>query len=106
MRLLLDLGGDEPPKELVISEKSLRQVRANFNPSGFGNVDRAKLLCAALITEAEHAASAKDAQDEARRCSAIARTHIETGAMYIVKALTTPPPEPPTTAPQNAQQPA
>lgn len=96
--------GDEPPKELAIGDGALRLVRASFNPSGNEGVDRAKLLCAALIEEANNAASSEGAGDEERRCAAIARTQVETGAMFIVKALTAQPPAPKTEDP--ATQPA
>lgn len=68
------------------SETSLLQVRAQFNPSGLSGVDRVKLFAAALITELE---PIKAQGGEAGRCAAIAITHIETGAMFGVKAVTT-----------------
>lgn len=98
MKVYVQLG-DEPPREVVVTDKAMAQVRSQFNPSGLERVDTAKLLCAALISQAEEAASSEGARDEERRCAAIARTHIETGAMFIVKALTTPTPAP-TTEPQ------
>lgn len=83
---------DEPPQQIVVTDKAMAKVRASFNPSGRPDVDMAKLLCAAPLTEAEHAATGEDSGDEERRLSLSAAHYIETGAMFIVKALTTPPP--------------
>lgn len=107
MRVFVQLG-EETPQELVIDERSMNQVRASFNPSGSEKIDTAKVLCAALLTYATHAAAGENAGDEERRLAAIARTHIETGAMFIVKALTTqlaPALEPSPVDPAAAEQP-
>lgn len=95
-------SGDGPPVEIPVSEKALHIMRANFNPSGVSAVDKAKLLAAALLTQAEDAANAPEATKEHGRCAGTALHYIETGAMYAVKALTAglsvAPPPPPATA--------
>lgn len=69
-------------EELSISDAALKLVRASFNPSGKPEVDAAKLLAAALVDKTMGA----DPVDG--RAMAIARQHFETGAMFLVKALT------------------
>lgn len=89
MKVFVQLG-DTPPEEVVISQAAMDVVRSGHNPSHLVTVDRVKLLCAALLSEADVAASTPEAKDEERRCAGLAKINIEVGSMYIVKAVTTP----------------
>jgi hypothetical protein len=90
-----------------VSNSALRRVRAGFNPALSEEVGHLKLLAAALITACERlkdrekpmlptadqppdlpASKMWEAIDEGAREAAVAITHIETGAMYAVKAAT------------------
>lgn len=99
-------SGDGPPVEIPVSEKALRIMRANFNPSGFSAVDIAKLLAAAMFTQTEDAANAPNATKEHGRCAGIAQHYAEIGGIYAVKALTAglsvAPPPPPAPAAEGA----
>jgi len=76
-----------PEAAILISDASLELVRSDFNPSGLDTVRQIKLLAAALITMAEEVRGSIPAS--ARHC-ALSITAIEDGAMWLVKAATTP----------------
>lgn len=71
--------------QVIVSETALAAVRHTFNPSGSSEVETAKLLAAAAITQME---PVRDARGEGGRCAAIAVTGIEQAAMWAVKAVT------------------
>lgn len=73
-----------------------RRVRVDF--AATGRVARIKHLCAAVIDECN--AEQPDADGEYLRLMALAMTHVETAAMFAVKAATYAPP--PTTPPASA----
>ena len=62
-------------------EDALKQVRADFNPSGSLDVDSIKRLAAALI-------SVVNEKLPPSREASQAKTEIEAGAMWAVKAAT------------------
>jgi hypothetical protein len=92
---------------LEINEEAMDIVRGDFNPSRNGKVGMAKAIAAALITmaqdsqdrpllptgsdDAQHVANQRlnHALVRAIREGALAITHVETGAMFLVKAVTT-----------------
>jgi len=88
---------DHPPRywlpdpALKLSDTSLELVRSEFNPSGIDAVTKLKLMAAALITMAEEIRGS--IPTSARHC-ALGITAIEDGAMWLVKAATTPVPKP------------
>lgn len=69
------------PAALMSEGPGANLVRVRFNPSNSGAVDRIKTLAAALINEIE-------ASEDSGRCAALAKTAIEEGAMWGVKAVT------------------
>jgi hypothetical protein len=71
----------DPDSAIPISQHAFDLVRCAFNPSGLSEVDRAKVMSAALITMAEKA-------NKDPRLSAIAAAKIEEAAMWLVKAMT------------------
>jgi hypothetical protein len=91
---------------LELNEEAMDIVRGDFNPSRSPNVAYAKALAAALITMAQdsqdrpllpvsdggaqHVANERlnHALVRAIREAALAITHFETGAMFLVKAAT------------------
>lgn len=70
------------------------KVGIGFNPSGNQEVDAVKKLSAVLIDTINAIAVDGDATDakvsEVMRLKAIAMTHVETAAMFAVKAATKP----------------
>ena len=89
------------------SKSALAIVRADFNPGHHTDVGRLKLLCAALITEAENLRARpllsestlsgadvvpyrrkNESLKLAQRNASIAITHLEDAAMHLVKAAT------------------
>jgi hypothetical protein len=60
-------------------------THADFNPDGDDRIDRVKAKADELIDLIEELAENKEG--EARRRFALARTNIEQGAMWAVKAL-------------------
>jgi len=94
--------------EIEVDSAAASIVRVDFNPARMLDVGKAKLLAAALITMAQDFQAApllgdsiggqpaihianmnwNAAQVRARREAAIAITEIETGLMFLVKALT------------------
>ena len=67
------------------SAEALAFVRHKFNPSGLPQVERIKLLSAALITELRAVA---DRNAYAGREIAVAVTHVQTASMFGVAAAT------------------
>jgi len=63
------------------------RVRADFNPSKSSAVDLIKQQAAKFINTC-NALSDKTTDPEVGRCLSIAMTHMETAAMYAVKAAT------------------
>lgn len=80
----VSIGYKDSVTQVDVSEQAARQVRADFNPSMSAEVDDVKALSAALLTRLDQIAERSGA---AREC-AIAKTHIETAAMFGVKAAT------------------
>jgi len=77
-------------QELALSDTAKEAVVLGFNPSGDKDVLTAKSLAAAAITFAELISQVKGSGPLAgRRCS-LAKTDFETGAMFLVKAITGP----------------
>jgi hypothetical protein len=68
-----------------VSKSAAALIRANFNPSGMGEVDEIKQLAARLITLMEPYAM----RSETERHAMLAIDAIEAGAMWAVKAATT-----------------
>ncbi len=70
------------------------RVGISFNPSGNQEVDAIKKLSAVLIDTINGIAVDGDATDamvnEVMRLKALAMTHVETAAMFAVKAATKP----------------
>lgn len=70
------------------------KVGISFNPSGNQEVDAIKKLAAVLIDTINGIAVGDDATDatvsEVMRLKALAMTHVETAAMFAVKAATKP----------------
>jgi hypothetical protein len=74
-----------------------RRVRESFNPSQDSMVDKIKRYTADLIDLCEeHRQKSNDTEEI--RLWALAMTHYEDAAMWSVKAVTTPKPEPPKAA--------
>ena len=67
------------------SGRGARLVRLSFNPSSDSTVDAIKSAAAALIDQIDQL-DVDDVDD--LRARALAVTHIETGAMFAVKAAT------------------
>lgn len=61
------------------------RVAADFNPSGLANVERMKLLGAAMIEAIDHVS--KTERSSAARCANTAKTYIEIGTMMAVKSV-------------------
>ncbi len=72
--------------QTAVSESARDLVRQGFNPSESVQVDRIKMLAAALISECE--ATRQDNPAAARHAS-LAITAVEEAAMWAVKAATT-----------------
>jgi hypothetical protein len=75
-------------REMTFGE---RTVRHNFNPSEDSKVSAIKRCAADLIDmceELRQGVAAEGTSMEVARCASIAITHIETGAMFAVKAAT------------------
>lgn len=74
--------------EVDVSDSAIRLVRGSFNPSGRAQVDRIKMLAAALVTELEHL---RDDPERGRVCgreAAVAITQIQGACMFAVAAAT------------------
>lgn len=88
MKLLIEQD-DGTTTEIRITDAAMKQVRASFNPSTLPRVDLAKLLGAALISVASDGLPGEQpTSSDGARCAAVARTNIEQGTMWAVKALT------------------
>jgi len=73
---------------MTLGEKT---IRTNFNVTGDSNIDKIKNLYAQLFDEVNAIAAWHDKTEkssESNRLVAIAKTHLETSAMFAVKALT------------------
>ena len=81
-----------PPLPVEIahcSPEALQLVRYRFNPSGLPQVERIKLLSAALITELQRIqADTANLATAAKREAAVAITHVQTASMFGVAAAT------------------
>ena len=64
-------------------------IRTDFNPSGDSDVDSLKRDFARLFNRVEGMREPGE-RSERSRCVAISLTHLETAAMYAVKAKTAP----------------
>jgi len=75
--------------DVSISNAAAEAVRMSFNPSKVPAVDRLKALAAAFLSACDEVAGAPNASGRpvGREC-AVAKTHIETAAMWAVKAAT------------------
>ena len=61
------------------------RVQYDFNPSGLENVERIKLLGAALIEAIDMVS--KDERSAAGRCGNTGKTYVEAGTMFGVKSI-------------------
>ncbi len=69
--------------QTAVSSRAAELVRAGFNPSESPDVDRIKMLAAALISECE---ILRDNSSAAGRHASLAITAAEEAAMWAVKA--------------------
>ncbi len=78
-----------PDQDVNISDEAAAVVRMSFNPSSLPTVDCLKALAAAFISMCADVSGAPNSSGKpvSREC-AIAMTHMETAAMWAVKAAT------------------
>lgn len=72
-------GAPDYAMEQEVTDAALAAVRLSFNPSGKAEVELAKALAAAAISQMDNVKG---------REASIAKTQFEQGAMWAVKALT------------------
>lgn len=74
------------PEAARYSQSAARLIGVDFNPSKIPEVDRIKSLAAELVTAIEPFKQTKSG--EINRLASLAMTHVETAAMFAVKAAT------------------